>query len=111
MSVQSTVSSRRFVPIFTELEVFGADTSRKQYREVGTSATTSAGQLVALLFASVEHTGRIPALRLMFTHQPNASAAIQLLQDWINEDQDALSPTLAQEQADLAESRLSLREW
>jgi hypothetical protein len=72
-------------------------------------SATNFGQLGTLLFSAVESTGRNSLARIIFAPHPNL-AAIRLLQRWIYEDQDALSPTLAEEMADLSAARLHLGE-
>jgi hypothetical protein len=105
-------SGAGFVPIFTDLSAVEADSSgRGTYTEQSASASaTNLGQLITLLFASVERTGRLSAMHIAFAPHPNF-AAIRLLQEWIDEDRGVVSPTLSREMQELDDARLSLRRW
>ena len=97
-------------PQFTDLGVVAQGAGPRAFADAWTSAAaTNAGQVSTLLFASVAPTGRAPTLRLVFANAKNL-AAVKLLQDWINEDQGALSPTLDDEMRDLQASRFRLPE-
>ena len=89
----------------------GESSGRGTYTEQSASASaTNLGQLITLLFASVERTGRLSAMHIAFAPHPNF-AAIRLLQEWIDEDRGVVSPTLSREMQELDDASLSLRRW
>ncbi len=110
MQTRASAMATIAFPTFTDLGVVAEGAGPRAFADAwASSAATNAGQVTTLLFASVAPTGRAPTLRLVFANAKNL-AAIKLLQDWIEEDQGALPPTLADEMRDLQASRFRLPE-